>query len=77
MPVQSSCKAVISTPAKTIRVKTIISPSLKRLAAYAAEILPLINLLAAAVNIPSGSSFAMNVGGKDCALVCSFPVSLI
>lgn len=60
--VQSSCKAVISTLAKTISVKLIIFPSLKGLAAYAAEALPLINIGSGAANIPSGSSPALNVG---------------
>lgn len=61
MPLQNSCKAVISTLAKT-SVKTIIFSSLKGLSAYAAEVLPLINLLGAAVHIPPGSSPAINVG---------------
>jgi len=60
VPVQSRCKAVISTLAKTISVKTIIIPPLKGLAAYAAEVLP-----SYSVNIPSGSLWippAINVG---------------
>lgn len=65
MPVQSSCKALISTLAKTISVKKIIFPSLKGLAAYATEVLPLMNVVSGTANILSGSSPDLTVGVEE------------
>lgn len=65
VPLQSSCKALISTLAKTISVKIIIFPSLKGLAAYATEVLPLMNVVSGTVNILSGSSPDLTVGEEE------------
>lgn len=65
VPVQSSCKALISTLAKTISVKKIIFPSLKGLAAYATEVLPLMNVVSGTANILSGSSPDLTVGVEE------------
>lgn len=65
VPVQSSCTALIRTLAKTISVKIFIFPSLKSLAAYATEVLPLISVVSGTINIPSGSSSALTVDVEE------------